>query len=52
MRIIFVDGKEETFDRAEIGNCEIEQDFYQVKDEDEDTLAEINTQFIKMVKWD
>ena len=52
MKIIFSDGTTETFDKADAENCEIEENFYLISDEDKDIIAEVNLDFIKIIRWD
>ncbi len=52
MKIIFSDGTEEEFSKADTGNCEEGNTFYTIEDGDENVIAEVNISFIKMIKWD
>jgi hypothetical protein len=52
MKIIFSDGTEEEFSKANANNCEERATFYTIEDEDENVIAEVNISFIKIIKWD
>ena len=51
MKIMFNDGTEEVFSKADINNSCEEDSFYRINDEEGNNLAEVNLNLIKMLKW-
>jgi hypothetical protein len=52
MEIIYIDGTKETFDKADFEQCEIQDDFYIICDNEGEVFAQINVNSIKKIRWD